>query len=407
MKQIFIFLALVFAVGTARADFVIKQKVESPMMSGEVTMQIKGDKVRTDVPFGLMGMGSMSTIADLNTGDTVMLMHKHKAAAKISGAQLKEQMAAVKKQVEKAAVAGAAKPQAQDTGKTEKVGDYNPEIYTWASTNGMKMTLWVAKDFPNYKQIQEQLKKLSELSPFGMGKSMGLDENTLPGMVVKREMESLGQKITTTLISAKEESVDLAVFEVPKDYTDMTQPETTPEMKQKEGEMAADTKRWLQQQPVTPEMKQRQMEAQKIQAALAVGVKFPDFNEKDTAGKPLSIANYKGKVVLIDFWATWCGPCRAELPNVIATYKKYHNQGFEIIGVSLDQDQAKLTGFAKDMNMTWQQYFDSQGWGNKLAVKYGIESIPATYLLDGNGKIIGRDLRGDELTQAVAKALGK
>jgi thiol-disulfide isomerase/thioredoxin len=407
MKQIFISLALVFAVGTACADFVIKQKVESPMMSGEVTMQIKGDKVRTDVPFGLMGMGSMSTIADLNTGDTVMLMHKHKAAAKISGAQLKEQMAAVKKQVEKAAVAGAAKPQAQDTGKTEKVGDYNPEIYTWASTNGMKMTLWVAKDFPNYKQIQEQLKKLSELSPFGMGKSMGLDENTLPGMVVKREMESLGQKITTTLISAKEESVDLAVFEVPKDYTDMTQPETTPEMKQKEGEMAADTKRWLQQQPVTPEMKQRQMEAQKIQAALAIGVKFPDFNEKDTAGKPLAIANYKGKVVLIDFWATWCGPCRAELPNVIATYKKYHNQGFEIIGISLDQDQAKLTGFTKSMNMTWPQYFDGQGWGNKLAVKYGMESIPATYLLDGNGKIIGRDLRGDELTQAVAKALGK
>jgi len=407
MKQIFISLALVFAVGTARADFVIKQKVESPMMSGEVTMQIKGDKVRTDMPFGLMGMGSMSTIADLNTGDTVMLMHKHKAAAKISGAQLKEQMAAVKKQVEKAAVAGAAKPQAQDTGKTEKVGDYNPEIYTWASTNGMKMTLWVAKDFPNYKQIQEQLKKLSELSPFGMGKSMGPDENALPGMVVKKEMESLGQKITTTLISAKEESVDLAVFEVPKDYTDMTQPETTPEMKQKEGEMAADTKRWLQQQPVTPEMKQRQMEAQKIQAALAVGVKFPDFNEKDTAGKPLSIANYNGKVVLIDFWATWCGPCRAELPNVIATYKKYHNQGFEIIGISLDQDQAKLTGFTKSMNMTWPQYFDGQGWGNKLAVKYGMESIPATYLLDGNGKIIGRDLRGDELTQAVAKALGK
>jgi thiol-disulfide isomerase/thioredoxin len=405
MKQIFIFLALVFAVGTARADFVIKQKVESPMMSGEVTMQIKGDKVRTDVPFGLMGMGSMSTIADLNTGDMVMLMHKHKAAAKISGAQLKEQMAAVKKQVEKAAVAGAAKPQA--TGKTEKVGDYNPEIYTWASTNGTKMTLWVAKDFPNYKQIQEQLKKLSELSPFGMGKSMGPDENTLPGMVVKREMESLGQKITTTLISAKEEPVDLAVFEVPKDYTDMTQPETTPEMKQKEGEMAVDAKRWLQQQPVTPEMKQRQMEAQKIQAALAVGVKFPDFNEKDTAGKPLAIANYKGKVVLIDFWATWCGPCRAELPNVIATYKKYHNQGFEIIGISLDQDQAKLTGFTKSMNMTWPQYFDGQGWGNKLAVKYGMESIPATYLLDGNGKIIGRDLRGDELTQAVAKALGK
>jgi len=146
---------------------------------------------------------------------------------------------------------------------------------------------------------------------------------------------------------------------------------------------------------------------QKIQRSLVEGAPFPDFDEKDTTGKPLSIASYKGKVVLVDFWATWCGPCRAELPNVIATYKKYHNQGFEIIGVSLDQDQAKLTGFTKSMNMPWPQFFDGQGWQNKLAVKYGIESIPATYLLDGNGKIIDRDLRGDELMQAVAKALGK
>jgi thiol-disulfide isomerase/thioredoxin len=150
-----------------------------------------------------------------------------------------------------------------------------------------------------------------------------------------------------------------------------------------------------------------QMAAEKMQAALTVGAKFPDFNEQDVAGKPLSLASYKGKVVLVDFWATWCGPCRAELPTVIATYKKYHDRGFEIIGVSLDQDQAKLTGFTESMNMTWPQFFDGQGWQNKLAVKYGIESIPVTYLLDGNGKIIGRDLRGDELTQAVARALGK
>jgi len=148
-----------------------------------------------------------------------------------------------------------------------------------------------------------------------------------------------------------------------------------------------------------------QMAAQKMQAALTVGAKFPDFNEKDVAGKPLSIASYKGKVVLLDFWATWCGPCRAELPNVIATYKKYHDQGFEIIGVSLDQDQAKLTGFTKSMNMTWPQFFDGQGWQNKLAVKYGIASIPATFLLNGEGKIIGKDLRGDALEAAVAKTL--
>jgi hypothetical protein len=93
------------------------------------------------------------------------------------------------------------------------------------------------------------------------------------------------------------------------------------------------------------------------------------------------------------------------LPNVIATYQKHHAEGFEIIGVSLDQDQTKLTDFIKSKDMTWQQFFDGQGWGNKLAVKYGIESIPSDFLLDGDGKIIGKDLRGDELEAAVASAL--
>jgi peroxiredoxin len=147
--------------------------------------------------------------------------------------------------------------------------------------------------------------------------------------------------------------------------------------------------------------------AKKIQDALAVGTTFPDFNEKDVTGQPLSIANYKGKVVMIDFWATWCGPCVGELPNVIATYQKHHAQGFEIIGVSLDEDQAKLTQFTKSKDMTWQQFFDGLVWKNKLAVKYGIESIPATFLLDGDGKIIGKDLRGEELEAAVAKAVSK
>jgi len=135
---------------------------------------------------------------------------------------------------------------------------------------------------------------------------------------------------------------------------------------------------------------QKQEETKKVQRSLVEGSKFPDFDEKDVTGKPISVANYKGKVVLIDFWATWCGPCVAELPNVLKAYEKHHSKGFEIIGISLDQDQTKLTTFTKQKNMTWQQFFDGKGWGNKLAAKYGVNSIPATYLLDGDGKIIAK-----------------
>jgi peroxiredoxin len=153
----------------------------------------------------------------------------------------------------------------------------------------------------------------------------------------------------------------------------------------------------------------RQAEAKKIQEGLVTGAKFPDFNEKDLAGKPLSIANYKGKIVLVDFWATWCGPCVTELPNVLAAYEKYHDKGFEIIGISLDKDKDALTSFIEKRKMPWPQYFDGKGWENKVSSQYGIQSIPATFLLDGEGKIIAKDqeLRGAGLVKAVGEALAK
>ncbi len=153
---------------------------------------------------------------------------------------------------------------------------------------------------------------------------------------------------------------------------------------------------------------EKQAAAAKIQGGLAAGATFPDFNVKSISGEPLSVGGYKGKVVLVDFWATWCGPCRAELPNVIETYKKYHDKGFEIIGVSLDSDRDKLDAFLKKQDgMTWQQFFDGQGWGNELAKKYGVESIPFTVLIGPDGKIIGKDLRGDALATAVSSAVDK
>ena len=150
-----------------------------------------------------------------------------------------------------------------------------------------------------------------------------------------------------------------------------------------------------------------QLKSIKAKENMAVGKQFPDFAETDLEGKPLSVAGYKGKVLLVDFWATWCGPCIRELPNVKKAYTKYHGEGFEVLGISLDSDKDKLTGFLQKNEMPWKQFFDGQGWKNKLAQQYGVGSIPATFLLDGEGKVIARDLRGSDLEAAVAKALGK
>jgi thiol-disulfide isomerase/thioredoxin len=145
--------------------------------------------------------------------------------------------------------------------------------------------------------------------------------------------------------------------------------------------------------------------AQKVQDSLVGGTEFPNFEVTDLDGKPLSVSAQKGKVVLIDFWATWCGPCVQELPNVLAAYEKYHDKGFNVIGISLDQKKDALTDFIEQRKIPWPQFFDGKGWGNELAQKYGINSIPATYLLDKDGKILAKGLRGEALDEAIAKAL--
>jgi thiol-disulfide isomerase/thioredoxin len=124
-------------------------------------------------------------------------------------------------------------------------------------------------------------------------------------------------------------------------------------------------------------------------------------------GKPLSLDQYKGKVTLIDFWATWCGPCVAELPNVIDAYTKYKDKGFDIIGISLDEDEVAFKDFIADREMTWRHFYDGKGWGNQVSKSYGINSIPATYLLDRDGNVFRVGVRGPALHAAIEKALAK
>ncbi len=135
---------------------------------------------------------------------------------------------------------------------------------------------------------------------------------------------------------------------------------------------------------------------------------FPGFAAKDAiSGERLELKDLRGKVVLIDFWATWCGPCVRELPNVKRTYRKYKDQGFEIVSISLDTNRSKFKSFVRSKGMSWHHVMEGGGWKTRLAGKYGIRSIPAMFVLDPSGVCIAEDVRGRALDTAIERGLAR
>jgi peroxiredoxin len=138
-----------------------------------------------------------------------------------------------------------------------------------------------------------------------------------------------------------------------------------------------------------------------------IGRMAMEFTQNDTLGKPIYLSSFKGRYLLVDFWASWCGPCRAENPNLVKVFNKYKDQGFHILGVSLDRpgQKEKWLKAIHDDGLAWTQVSDLKFWDNEVAKQYGIQAIPQNLLLDPEGKIIAKNIRGEELEQKVGEAI--
>lgn len=155
------------------------------------------------------------------------------------------------------------------------------------------------------------------------------------------------------------------------------------------------------------EMKTTEKKTEVGTESVEVGGIAPDFSAPNPEGVATSLKSALGKVTLVDFWASWCAPCRQENPSVVALYKDFHSKGLNIIGVSLDDNADKWKAAILKDKLTWAQISNLKGWEDPIAKRYSVDGIPATFLLDENGVVIARDLRGDELRKKVASILSK
>ena len=248
-----------------------------------------------------------------------------------------------------------------------------------------------------YQTIRQQLNDLNKQA-FATYEAMGDSTLTDEQREAKgKDLEALEVKMTEITNAGISQNITNAVgvYLLKRNYYNMSVEELDPLMPQISATYAND--------PVIIRIKEN---VEKLKAT-AVGQKFTDFEMQTPDGKAVKLSDYvgKGKVVLVDFWASWCGPCRREMPNLVEAYKKYRNKGFEIVGVSLDRDAEAWKNGIEKLDITWPQMSDLKYWDCEGAKLYAVSSIPHTVLIDGEGVILARGLHGEELQEQIAEAL--
>lgn len=248
-----------------------------------------------------------------------------------------------------------------------------------------------------YQKIKEQIKGFDKQINEVYG---SLSDTTLTAEAKQakiNEIESLQEQIFSITKDGINANIDnpVGIYLLKTNYYYLTVEDLAPLMPKISEKYAAD--------PVIIQIKEN---VSKMQAT-AVGQKFTDFEMLTPEGNPIKLSDYvgKGKVVLVDFWASWCGPCRREMPTLVEAYAKYKNKNFEIVGVSLDQSQEAWVESTQKLNITWPQMSDLKYWNSEGAKLYAVSSIPHTVLIDGEGIIIARGLHGEGLKKRLAELL--
>jgi thiol-disulfide isomerase/thioredoxin len=230
-------------------------------------------------------------------------------------------------------------------------------------------------------------------------------------LIAKTDLETLARP-GGSMDAAARRAVEAEITQLGKDYPDdqrtaIMQLELAVFLEHRDPGAAESMLRTLEasQNIRVASIAQQQLESLESTRRLA---KAPlDLKFKAIDGTDVDVAKLRGKVVLVDFWATWCGPCRMEIPNVVATYNQLHKAGFEIVGISLDQSKEKLLGYTQQAGMTWPQYFDGKGWANDISRRYGINAIPAAWLVDKKGIVRSTQARGADLAEQVEALLAE